>query len=39
MDLTASFLAGSLLSLLLPIGLLVAICVYWAVVLRRRSGA
>jgi len=38
MDLTASFLAGSLLSLLLPIGLLVAICVYWAVVLRRRSG-
>jgi hypothetical protein len=37
MDLTASFLAGSLLSLLLPIGLLVAICVYWAVVLRRRS--
>ena len=39
MDVTASFLAGSLLSLLLPIGLLVAICVYWAVVLRRRSGA
>lgn len=38
MDVTASFLAGSLLSLLLPIGLLVAICVYWAVVLRRRSG-
>jgi hypothetical protein len=37
MDLTASFLAGSLLSLALPIGLLVAICVYWAVVLRRRS--
>jgi len=39
MDVTASFLAGSLLSLLLPIGLLVVICVYWAVVLRRRSGA
>ncbi len=38
MDLTASFLAGSLLSLALPIGLLVAICVYWAVVLKRRSG-
>jgi hypothetical protein len=38
MDLTASFLAGSLLSLALPIGLLVAICIYWAVVLRRRSG-
>jgi hypothetical protein len=38
MDVTASFLAGSLLSLLLPIGLLLAICVYWGVVLRRRSG-
>ena len=38
MDLTASFLAGSLLSLALPIGLLIAICVYWGVVLRRRSG-
>jgi hypothetical protein len=37
MDLTASFLAGSLLSLALPIGLLVAICVYWGVVLKRRS--
>jgi len=39
MDLTASFLAGSVLSLALPLGLLVAICVYWAIVLRRRSGA
>ena len=39
MDVTASFLAGSLLTLLLPVGLLVAICVYWAVVLKRRSGA
>ena len=38
MDVTASFLAGSLLSLLLPIGLLVAICVYWGVVLKKRSG-
>ena len=38
MDLTASFLAGSLLSLALPLGLLVATCIYWAVVLRRRSG-
>ena len=38
MDLTASFLAGSLLSLALPIGLLIAICVYWGIVLRRRSG-
>jgi len=39
MDLTASFLAGSVLTLALPLGLLVAVCVYWAVVLRRRSGA
>jgi len=38
MDLIASFLAGSVLSLALPLGLLVTICVYWAVVLRRRSG-
>ena len=38
MDLTASFLAGSLLTLALPLGLLVAVCIYWAVVLRRRSG-
>lgn len=38
MDLTASFLAGSLLSWALPIGLLAAVCIYWAVILRRRSG-
>jgi hypothetical protein len=25
-----------LLSLLLPVGLLIAVCIYWAVVLRRR---
>ena len=31
-----NFLAGSILTLLLPIGLLIAICIYWAVVLRRR---
>lgn len=38
MDLIAShFLAGSLLSWALPIGLLLAICVYWMVLLRRRS--
>lgn len=38
MDLIASFLAGSLLSWALPIGLLAAICIYWTVILRRRSG-
>jgi hypothetical protein len=38
MDLTASFLAGSLLSLLLPVGLLVVVAVWWGTILRRRSG-
>jgi len=38
MDLIASnFLAGSILSWALPILLLVAIGVYWTVLLRRRS--
>ena len=38
MDVTASdFLAGSLLSWALPICLLLAILVYWLLVLRRRS--
>ena len=37
MDVIASdYLTGGLLSLLLPLGLLVAICIYWAVLLRRR---
>jgi hypothetical protein len=38
MDLIASFLAGSLLSLLLPLGLLVVVAVWWGTILRRRSG-
>lgn len=38
MDLTASFLAGALLSWALPLGLVTAVLVYWAVILRRRSG-
>jgi cytochrome c-type biogenesis protein CcmH/NrfF len=37
MDLTASFLAGSLLSWALPLALLIAITIWWIVVLRRRS--
>jgi hypothetical protein len=31
------FLAGSLLTLLLPVGLLVVIGLYWAHLIRRRS--
>jgi hypothetical protein len=31
------FLAGSILSLLLPVGLLVAVGIYWWVLLRRRA--
>jgi len=38
MDLTASFLAGSLLSWALPIGLLTAVCIWWVAILRKRSG-
>jgi hypothetical protein len=38
MDLTASFLAGSLLSLLLPVGLLAVVLLWWGTILRRRSG-
>jgi hypothetical protein len=33
----AHFLAGSLLTLLLPVGLVVAVGIYWALLLRRRS--
>jgi hypothetical protein len=38
MDVTASFLEGAILSLALPLGLLVAITIWWLVVLRRRGG-
>ena len=31
------FLAGSILTLVLPVGLLIVIGIYWAVLLRRRS--
>jgi len=38
-DLTASdFLTGALLTWALPLGLLIAIVVYWTILLRRRSG-
>jgi cytochrome c-type biogenesis protein CcmH/NrfF len=38
MDVTASFLAGALLSWALPIALLAAVCIWWATILRRRHG-
>lgn len=37
MDVTGSFLAGSILGLVLPVSLLIAILIWWIVVLRRRS--
>ena len=37
MDVTASFLAGSILGLVLPLALLIAILIWWIAVLRRRS--
>ena len=38
MDVIASFNEGAVLSLVLPLGLLVAVTIWWIVVLRRRSG-
>ena len=39
MDVIAShFLAGAILSWAMPLGLLIAIGIYWTVLLRRRSG-
>jgi hypothetical protein len=39
MDLIATnYLTGGLLTLLLPVGLLIAVLIYWAVVLRRSHG-
>jgi hypothetical protein len=38
MDLTASsYVTSSVLTLVMPLALLAAICIYWAVVLKRRS--
>jgi hypothetical protein len=33
----ASFLTGSLLTLLIPVGLLIVVGVYWALIARRRD--
>jgi cytochrome c-type biogenesis protein CcmH/NrfF len=38
MDVTASFLEGAILSWALPLALLVAITIWWLIVLRRRGG-
>jgi hypothetical protein len=35
--LASHFLAGAILSLVLPVGLLVAVGVYWWILLRRRA--
>jgi hypothetical protein len=37
MDVTASFLAAGILSLVMPLVLLIAVTIWWTVVLRRRS--
>jgi cytochrome c-type biogenesis protein CcmH/NrfF len=37
MDVIASFLAGSILSWAMPIALLVAVTIWYVVILRRRS--
>ena len=38
MDVTASFLSGAIISWALPLALLIAILIWWVVVLRRRGG-
>ncbi len=38
MDVIASFLAGSILSWAMPICLLIAITIWYVVIVRRRSG-
>jgi hypothetical protein len=38
MDLTASFLAGSVLSLVLPLAVLAVVLLWWGSILRRRGG-
>ena len=37
MDVTASFLAGSILTLVMPVVLLIAVAIWWTMVVRRRS--
>jgi len=37
MDVIASFLAGSILGLVMPLVLLVAVTIWWTITVRRRS--
>jgi hypothetical protein len=37
MIVASHFLAGSILTLVLPVGLLIIVGIYWALLLRRRS--
>ena len=37
MIVASHFLAGSILTLVLPVGLLIVIGIYWTILLRRRS--
>jgi cytochrome c-type biogenesis protein CcmH/NrfF len=37
MDVTASFLAGSILGWAMPLVLLIAIAIWWTITVRRRS--
>jgi hypothetical protein len=37
MDVTASFLAGSILGLVMPVVLLIAVSIWWTITVRRRS--
>ncbi len=37
MIVASHFLAGSILTLVLPVGLLIVVGIYWAILLRRRS--
>jgi hypothetical protein len=37
MDVTASFNEGAILTLVLPLALLIAVTIWWVVVLRRHS--
>ena len=38
MDVTASFLAGSILTLVLPVGLLIVVTIWWVWIARGRGG-
>jgi hypothetical protein len=37
MIVASHFLAGSILTLVLPVGLLIVVGIYWTILLRRRS--